>query len=138
MLKTKVKTKFQGLVWVHERYVKSLEEGRSLLIEHQGKWMTVTPDFFKEKPPKKGVESFREKFGSDRGKYYYLYGFKFIPDDNQELTKKKAKPSSQEVLAQCPKCKAIKVTVKRGFGWQNTFVEFNHLPTEECPKCKTE
>lgn len=136
MIKTKVKTKFKGLVWIHEKYMDALNEGRSIVIEYNKKFMTISPDDIEKLQPEKSTESFTERFGKERGKRYHLYGFVFTPDEDQAQGEKNAKNKTQEALAQCPSCKAIKMTMTRGrIGWHSTFVEFEHLPKEKCLTC---
>lgn len=44
------------------------------------------------------------------------------------------------MLAQCPKCKAIKMLLPenkyRKEYWQKSIAEFNSLPKEQCYECK--
>ena len=134
MLRTRVKTKFQGKVWVHQRYITALEEGGSLVIEHERKLMTISPSFYKENPPTKSVESFQEQYGKDKGKRYHLYGFVFKADDNQAVAKAQSKTG--DLLAQCSKCGAIKILdTKNKTYWQQSIVKFPNLPEEVCPVC---
>lgn len=137
MIKTTVKTKFQGLVWVHEKYVNSLKDGKTVLIEHNGQIMTISPDRYKAYPPKQSGESFTEQYGSQRGKQYFLYGFKFEPDQDQAAAKRNAKRGTQELLSQCPYCNAVEVTLpKDRTGYQNSIAVFNHLPKKRCFTCQ--
>lgn len=80
MNKTRVKTKYNGLVWVHEKYVQALKDGEMLIIEHDGTTMTISPEQIKLEPPVKGKEVYTEQYGTERGKKYRLYGFNFVPD----------------------------------------------------------
>lgn len=134
MMRTKAKTKYLGKVWCHERYVNALAEGRSLVIEYKDKVMTITPEDYLLEPPQKGTESFRERFGPNKGKLYYLYGFTFKPDEFQASAKKAAKMG--EALSQCPHCMAVKITTGiNKTGWQPSIAEFQKLPKEVCSKC---
>lgn len=83
MNKTKVKTKYNGLVWVHSKYIEALKEGEMLIIEHGGETMTISPEQAKAEPPVKGKEVYTEQWGEDRGKKYRLYGFHFVPDQSK-------------------------------------------------------
>ena len=81
MLKTRVKTKFKGLVWVHQKYIDDvMSENDTLVIVHDGAEMTVTKQSLIENPPLKGKEKFTEQWGLDKGKKYCLYGLKFEAD----------------------------------------------------------
>lgn len=80
MNKTRVKTKYKGLVWVHSRYIDAVKKGETLIIEHGGETMTVTHDTIKKCKPVRGKETYTERWGTDRGTKYRLYGFNFEPD----------------------------------------------------------
>lgn len=142
MKTTTVKTKFAGLVWVHERYITDLKAGGTLLIKHDGQEMTVTPERFKDVPPKKGEDSFVEQYGKNRGKRYYLYGFRFVPDGYEVVTpvKKKETPKARGLLAQCPDCRSVKISVlsnkKEKIVWQRSIAEFPNIEKEQCYSCK--
>ena len=83
MNKTRVKTKYKDLVWVHQKYIEALNEGESLIIEHGGETMTISPEKVKMEPPVKGKEVYTEQWGQDRGKKYRLYGFHFEADQSK-------------------------------------------------------
>ena len=133
-MKTRVKTKFQGLVWVHERYYKAVNEGHTLAIEHDGKIMTVKPLDIKEEPPKESTETFQEQWGKNKGHRYHLYGFKFTPDADQKMAK--IKRDSDETLAQCPNCQRIEIARKSGkVEWIDSLAIFKNLPVKNCYTC---
>lgn len=80
MITKKVSTKFDGKVWLHEKYLrKAIANGESLLIVFDGKEMTVTPEDIKTKRRRfvKGDTEHENKWGPGS---YYLYGTEFIPD----------------------------------------------------------
>ena len=142
MKTTSVKTKFAGLVWVHERYITDLKAGGSLLIKHDGQEMTVTPERFKEVPPKKGEESFVEQYGANRGKRYFLYGFRFIPDGDDVIkpVKKKQAPEARGLISQCPDCLICSISTlqnkKEKIIMQHSIGEFPKIPKVQCFSCK--
>lgn len=129
-----VKTKYKGLVWIHQKYIAYLKSGESLTIKHQDKKMTITPgqlvDF------KKGSDLYEEKYGPNKGEKYCLYGFSFRPD----FVKKKKTKEKNQILAQCPDCLNCLLKVKeiRRFKevWQGSVVEFKNVPCVQCPTCK--
>jgi hypothetical protein len=136
MIKTRVRTKFRGLVWVHEKYIDNLKEGKTILIEHDKKIMTVTPEVFYADPPMKGEESFQEQYGPKKGQRYHLYGFRFIPDENQDLAQKNADSKVGQVVAQCPECNAVKIALSGGKDqWQGSIAIFNNIAKELCYTC---
>jgi len=135
MAKTKVKTKFNGLVWVHEKYIESLKRGERLMIEHQGKFMTIRPSWLETNVPKKSEVGFRDQYGAHRGKLYYLYGLKFVPDEDQNSAKRSLRKG--DIVSQCEKCLSVKVSHPRGrMSWQGSIVDFPTLPKEICSKCQ--
>lgn len=134
MKKIVVNTTYDGKVWFHERYLKVLEEGRTLLIEHHKKLMTVSPDWYKENPPQQSEKPFTERFGKEKGKMYYLYGYPFKADQNQD--KAKANIKAQELMEQCTRCNAVKVLTTKGFDWQPSLAIFEKAIKGVCPKCK--
>lgn len=137
MIKTKIKTKFQGLVWAHKKYINHLKEGKSVLIEHEGKIMTVTPEAYHTKPPKQGEETYTKRFNKEKNKRYHLYNFNFIPDKDQTVSQKKTKHSANELLAQCDDCGSIKIAMSgEQDKWQASIAVFENLPRETCYQCK--
>lgn len=137
MIKTRVKTKFRGLVWVHEKYIDNLKEGKTILIEYEKKIMTVTPQTFQTDPPMQGEESFQEQYGPKKGQRYHLFGFRFTPDEDQGLAQKKAERRIGEVIAQCPGCNSVKIAFSGGKDqWQGSIAVFNNVPKELCYSCK--
>lgn len=136
MRTTRVKTKYQGLVWVHQKYVNAVKRGETLYIEHDGMTMTVTPEKYKEQPARKAEKPHEERYGPRKGKEYFLYGFKFIPDG---MTEKQAEEPG--LLAQCPTCLSCKLNVKDGkkmkVVWQQSIVSFPNAEREQCYPCKS-
>lgn len=137
-----VKTKFAGRVWVHERYIKMIEDGGTLTIKHDGKEMTVNQSVLDDTPPQKGKESYVERYGADKGKRYYLYGFFFVADGAEVVKKKEVQEEAKKagLLAQCPRCLAVKVRLyqnkKEKVAWQQSIAEFTHIEKEVCPSCR--
>ena len=81
MLRTRVKTKYKDLVWVHSKYLKAIEEkNETLVIIYDGQEMTVTKTTLQEVRPVRGKEQYKEQWGLERGQKYRLYGFSFEPD----------------------------------------------------------
>lgn len=81
MLKTRVKTKFRGLVWVHQKYIGAvMQENETLVIVHDGAEMTITKQSLTENPPVRGEETFYEQWGKEKGQRYRLFGLKFEAD----------------------------------------------------------
>ena len=130
----KVKTKFAGLVWFHQRYLDLIENGQSLCIQHSNKIMTYSKEKMGDNIPQKSKESFSEQYGPKRGQRYYLYGVRFIPDENQEAAEKKAKVG--ETLSQCPDCLSVEIAQPKGkVVWKATFVKFDLLTKKKCYPC---
>lgn len=52
----------------------------------------------------------------------------------------RVKIEGEKMLAQCPKCKAVKMSLPnnkyRKEYWQKCIAEFNNLPKENCYECK--
>jgi hypothetical protein len=84
-LKKRIKTEFEGRVWLHEKYLKEIKKGNKLILtnsipdhEHKGHDMTITS--LEDLDVLKGLGRHTERYGPNRGQKYSLYGFKFKPD----------------------------------------------------------
>lgn len=74
----KVKTLWQGKVGVNGKYLNEcIKEGANLVIEHDGKKMTIKPEDLKGRVHSRSEEQFKDRFG---GAPYWLYYFLWIPD----------------------------------------------------------
>lgn len=81
MFTVNVRTKYEGKVWVHEKYIKRLNN-ESMLIRHDGNEMLITKDTAKEQGLEKSKDTFPEK--QEGTGYYHLYGFNWEPRDDQK------------------------------------------------------
>lgn len=78
MLKKRVKTKWKGKLWVNAKYLNAVKnEGETLVIIYDGQEMTITRNGLDDIEFTKGDRQYEDQFSNTK---YWLYGFKFEPD----------------------------------------------------------